>query len=387
MGVPLGRVANQHFLGPCRSLWERVVEYAIMEVTSGRGERHAWEPTLFPLLKTEQTLVAENPRGQLDIGTLSRNLIANVEKVVVGKRQQIIKVLVAWYCEGHVLLEDVPGVAKTMLARAFAKSIGCSFKRVQCTPDLLPNDVTGGSIFNQKSSEFEFRPGPIFANLVLADEINRATPRTQAALLEAMAESSVTIDGTTHALAPPFLIIATQNPVDHEGTFPLPEAQLDRFLIKLSLGYPTQEEESQMLEMLKKQHPLEAIGPVATAEQLVACQRLVRTVHVDEKIRQYITQIVHATRQHHDLALGGSPRASIALYRTSQAIAAIRGRNYVEPDDVKSIVPSVLTHRLILRPESRLQNVKVEEILTDILDETEVPLIAPRSPKPASTSS
>ena len=323
--------------------------------------------------------MAEKPRASLDVGGLSRRIIANVEQVIVGKRQQIIKVLVAWYCEGHVLLEDVPGVAKTIMARAFAKSVGCSFKRVQCTPDLLPSDVTGGSIFNQKNSEFEFRRGPIFAQLVLADEINRATPRTQASLLEAMAESSVTIDGVTHILEPPFLLVATQNPIDHEGTFPLPEAQLDRFLMKLSLGYPSPDEESQMLEMLRQQHPLERLQSVATAEQLVACQRAVRTVHVDEKIRTYITQLVHATRGHHDLSLGGSPRASIALYRAAQAVAAIRGRNYVEPDDVKHIVPAVLTHRLILRPEARLQNVKVEELITDILDETQVPVIEARA--------
>lgn len=325
--------------------------------------------------------MTDKPRGALDIGAVSRRIIANVEQVVVGKRPQIIKVLVAWYCEGHVLLEDVPGVAKTIMARAFAASVGCTFKRIQCTPDLLPSDVTGGSIFNQKLGEFEFRAGPIFSNLVLADEINRATPRTQAALLEAMAEGSVTIDGTTRRLAPPFLIIATQNPIDHEGTFPLPEAQLDRFLIKLSLGYPSRDEESQMLEMLKRQHPLDSLENVVTAEQLVACQRAVRTVHVDEKIRKYITDIVHATREHHDLALGASPRASIALYRTAQAIAAIRGRNYVEPDDVKQIVPSVLAHRLILRPESRLQNVKVDELLVEILDDTEVPVMEPRVPK------
>jgi MoxR-like ATPase len=326
--------------------------------------------------------MADKQQAAIDIGGLSRRIIANVEQVVVGKRQQIIKVLVAWYCEGHVLLEDVPGVAKTMLARAFAASVGCDFKRLQCTPDLLPTDVTGGSIFNQKQGEFEFRPGPIFSQLVLADEINRATPRTQAALLEAMAESSVTIDGQTHVLPPPFLIIATQNPVDHEGTFPLPEAQLDRFLMKLSLGYPTRDEESQMLDMLKRKHPLSLLGPVATAEQLVACQRAIRTVHVDEKVRRYITDIVHATREHHDLALGGSPRASIALYRTSQAMAAIRGRSYVEPDDVKQIVPAVLSHRLILKPESRLQNVKIDEILVDILDTTAVPLIGEPPAKP-----
>ena len=315
----------------------------------------------------------EKPR--LDVTAVSKRIIANVELVVVGKRQQIIQTLVAWFCEGHVLLEDVPGVAKTIMARAFARSVGCTFKRIQCTPDLLPTDVTGGSIFNQKTSEFEFRPGPIFAQVVLTDEINRATPRTQAALLEAMAERSVTIDGETHQLKPPFLIIATQNPVDHEGTFPLPEAQLDRFLIKLSLGYPSLDEEAQMLDMLKREHPLEKLQPVITAEQLAACQRAVRTVHVDPKIRRYITEIVHATRAHHDVRLGGSPRASIALYRCAQAVAAIRGRAFVEPDDVKQIVPSVLGHRIILQPESRLQNVTVAEILTDVLDETKAPVL------------
>lgn len=320
----------------------------------------------------------EKPRA-LDVTAVSRRIIANVEQVVVGKRQQIVQTLVAWFCEGHVLLEDVPGVAKTIMARAFARSVGCTFKRIQCTPDLLPTDVTGGSIFNQKASEFEFRPGPIFAQVVLADEINRATPRTQAALLEAMAESSVTIDGDTHRLKPPFLLIATQNPVDHEGTFPLPEAQLDRFLIKLSLGYPSLDDEMQMLDMLKREHPLEKLQPVITAEQLVACQRAVRTVHVDPKIRRYITEIVHASRAHHDIRLGGSPRASIALYRSSQAVAAIRGRSYVEPDDVKQIVPAVLGHRIILQPESRLQNVTVSELLTEILDETKAPLLEPSS--------
>jgi MoxR-like ATPase len=323
--------------------------------------------------------VTEKPRTSVDVTALSRRIIANVEQVVVGKRQQIVKVLVAWYCEGHVLLEDVPGVAKTIMARAFARTIGCSFRRIQCTPDLLPTDVTGGSIFNQKTSEFEFRPGPIFAQLVLSDEINRATPRTQAALLEAMAESSVTTDGVTHRLKPPFLLIATQNPIDHEGTFPLPEAQLDRFLMKLSLGYPSPDEESQMLDMLKREHPLEKLQPVVAADELVACQRAVRTVHVDEKLRNYITHIVHATRSHHDVRLGGSPRASIALFRAAQAVAAVRGRDYVEPDDIKHIVSAVLAHRIILRPEARLQNVRVEEILTDILDNVPVPLMESRT--------
>ena len=322
--------------------------------------------------------MSDKPRTTVDIAAVSRRLIANVEQIVVGKRQQIVKVLIAWFCEGHVLLEDVPGVAKTVMARAFSRSVGCTFRRIQCTPDLLPNDVTGGSIFNQKQSEFEFRPGPLFSQLVLVDEINRATPRTQAALLEAMAEGSVTIDGTTHRLTPPFLLIATQNPIDHEGTFPLPEAQLDRFLIKLSLGYPTLEEEIQLLDLVKHENPVDKLQPVITAEQLVLCQRAVRTIHVDPKIRRYIAEIIQATRNHHDLALGGSPRASIALFRTSQAVAAIRGRQYVEPDDVKNIVAAVLGHRLILRPEARLQNVSVGELIVDILDNVKVPVIEGR---------
>lgn len=310
-----------------------------------------------------------------DVQAAAKKIIANVEKVIVGKRQQLILSLVSWFCEGHILLEDVPGVAKTMLARALSRSVNCSFKRVQCTPDLLPTDVTGASIFNQKTVEFEFRPGPIFAQIVLADEINRTTPRTQAALLEAMAESRVTVDGVTHPLAPPFLVIATQNPVDHEGTFPLPEAQLDRFLMKFSLGYPSFDEELKMLEMLQREHPVNTIEPVITAEELIACQRLVRDVHVDPKVRQYLMQIVHMTRENEELALGGSPRASMALFRTSQAMAAIRGRNYVLPDDVKRIAPPVLTHRLILKPESRLRKVTADKVVQDVIDEIAVPTI------------
>ncbi len=312
---------------------------------------------------------------QPDIPALSKRILANVEQVIIGKRAQIIKVLITWFCEGHLLLEDVPGVAKTIMARALARSVGCSFKRIQCTPDLLPTDVTGGEIFNQQLGQFDFRPGPIFSQILLVDEINRTTPRTQSALLEAMAEGSVTIDGNSHSLKPPFLLIATQNPIDHEGTFPLPEAQLDRFLMKLSLGYPSPEEEAQLLERLHKEHPLDKLRPVVTADQLVACQHAVRHVHVDEKIRHYITKIVHGTRDHDDLSLGGSPRASIALYRTSQAIAAIRGRNYVEPEDIKQVVPSVLSHRLILHPESRLRQVEAEEVLTEIMEEIPAPVM------------
>lgn len=316
---------------------------------------------------------------EIDVNGVARKIIDNVEKVIVGKRQQVILSLVSWFCEGHILLEDVPGVAKTMLARALAKSIGCKFRRIQCTPDLLPTDVSGASVFNQRTMEFEFRPGPIFSQLLLADEINRTTPRTQAALLEAMAESSVTVDGVTHKLTPPFLVIATQNPIDHEGTFPLPEAQLDRFLMKFSLGYPSMSEELDLLGRLQYSHPLDDLGPVVKASELVACQKAVRRVHVDPKVREYLTQIVHDTRDHEDLELGGSPRASIALFRTAQAIAAMRGRSYVLPDDVKRVSAPVLTHRMILKPEARLRKVVAEEVVEEIVAEIAVPTL----PQPA----
>ena len=316
-----------------------------------------------------------------DPSTTAKKIIANVEKVIVGKRRQIILSLVSWFCEGHILLEDVPGVAKTMLARALARSVGGSFKRIQCTPDLLPNDVTGASIFNPKTTEFEFRPGPVFAQIVLADEINRATPRTQSALLEAMAEGRVTVDGVTHPLQPPFLVIATQNPIDHEGTFPLPEAQLDRFLMRFGLGYPSMEDELKMLDMLRRSHPIDDMQPVATADELVAAQKAVREVHVDDKLRRYITQIVHDTRECDELSLGASPRASIALFRCSQALAAISGRNYVQPDDVKRVSAAVLTHRLILRPEARLRKVTAAEVVEDVVEDVAVPMMTPKDAK------
>ncbi|MDB4561505.1 MoxR family ATPase [bacterium] len=310
-----------------------------------------------------------------DVGELSKRIIGNVEQAIVGKRKQLVLSLVTWFSGGHILLEDVPGVAKTMLARALARSVGCKFKRVQCTPDLLPTDVTGTSIFNQKKSQFEFRPGPVFTQILLADEINRATPRTQASLLEAMAEARVTVDGNTHALEPPFVVIATQNPVDHEGTFPLPEAQLDRFMMRFSLGYPSMQEELRMLELLQHSHPVDRLKPVATASEIVAAQKVIRKVHVDPRVREYLLQIVSQTRQNPDLALGGSPRATIALFRCSQAMAAIRGREYVLPDDIKKIIAPVMNHRLIVRPESRLRKITGEKVIEEIVGEIAVPTI------------
>ena len=321
----------------------------------------------------------------IDVAATAAKIIANMEKVIIGKRPQITLALVAYFCEGHILLEDVPGVAKTMLARALARSVGCTFKRLQCTPDLLPTDVTGVSVFNQKTAEFEFRPGPIFAQTVLADEINRTTPRTQSALLEAMAERRVSVDGQTYSLKPPFLVIATQNPIDHEGTFPLPEAQLDRFLVRLSLGYPSLDEEADMLQRLQHGHPIDDLAPVVPAAEVLACQEAVRDVYVDDKVRRYLLEVVHLTREHDDVHLGGSPRASIALFRTAQALAAVSGRNFVLPDDVKRMALPVLAHRLILRPESRLRKVTPAAVVNEILAEVSVPLAA-RPPGAAATA-
>ena len=316
------------------------------------------------------------------IDEYAARIIENVEQVIVGKKSVIELLLVALLCEGHVLLEDVPGTGKTMLARSIAISLGGSFKRLQCTPDLLPNDVSGVSVFNLQTRDFEFRPGPIFVNILLADEINRATPRTQSALLEAMQEQQVTVDGITRALPRPFLVLATQNPIEYEGTFPLPEAQLDRFMIRLPVGYPALPDEKQILHNLQREHPISHLKPInfsqpgnqehqlSGIETLLSLQRAVWEIFVEETIQDYILRLVTATRTHPDLALGGSPRASLALFKASQALAGLRGRDHVLPDDVKLLAPYILIHRLIIKPEAELRGRTARRILQDILDQT-----------------
>lgn len=301
------------------------------------------------------------------IQEFTRQITENVETVIIGKSEAIELFMVALLCEGHILIEDVPGVGKTMLARSVAISLGGQFKRLQCTPDLLPNDVTGVSVFNQQTAQFEFRPGPVFVNILLADEINRATPRTQSALLEAMQEQQVTVDGITHNLPRPFLVMATQNPVEYEGTFPLPEAQLDRFLMRLAIGYPLFSDEKALLTHLQREHPINSIQPVVDKEKLLGFQKEIWEVHVDETLQEYIIHIISATRNHSDLALGASPRASLALYKASQALAALRGRDHVIPDDIKYLVPVILPHRLIITSEAQLRGRNAPTIIKDLL--------------------
>ncbi len=310
----------------------------------------------------------------MDIKAASDRVISNISLVIVGKEAVIELCLVALLCEGHVLLEDVPGIGKTTLAKAIARSIGCSFRRIQFTPDLLPSDVTGILFFNQRTQDFEFRPGPIMSQVVLADEINRATPRTQSALLEAMQERQVTVDVDTMALPRPFLVLATQNPIELEGTFPLPEAQIDRFLMRVALGYPSKEDENTILLRYEREDPLDTLSPVIQADDLLAMQEQIRTVLVEESVREYVVDVARATREHEAVELGASPRATLALYRTAQALAAIRGRGFVIPDDVKHLAPSVLTHRIIISPQTRLRGRRPEEVMAEIVETVPVPV-------------
>ena len=298
----------------------------------------------------------------------------NIQKVIVGKDDVIDLTLIALLCEGHLLLEDVPGTGKTMLAKTIAASVGCRFRRIQFTPDLLPSDVTGIYYYNQKAQEFEFRPGPVFAEILLADEINRATPRTQSALLEAMQERQVTVDIATHPLPRPFLVLATQNPIELEGTFPLPEAQLDRFLMKIALGYPTAAQENEIVLRFERSDPLDTLASVVTPAEILAMQAEVRTVRVEISVRNYLVNICRATRSHADIELGASPRATMALYRTCQARAAIEGRDFVIPDDVKRLAPFVLTHRLMVNPQTRLRGRQPQEIIQDVVNTVPVPV-------------
>ena len=308
------------------------------------------------------------------IAEAAQKLRQNIQKVIVGKDEVIDIALIAILCEGHLLLEDVPGTGKTTLAKTIAASLGCSFRRVQFTPDLLPSDVTGIYYYNQKSQEFEFRAGPIFTQILLADEINRATPRTQSSLLEAMQERQVTVDIETHRLKRPFLVLATQNPVELEGTFPLPEAQLDRFIMKLSLGYPDEDEEYAILTRFAQNDPLETLEEVVSPEEIIEMQDMVREVRVEQSVQRYIVGVCRATREHDDIELGASPRATMALYRTCQALAAINGRDFVLPDDVKQMAPHVLTHRLMVNPQTRLRGRKPEEIIRDVVETVPVPV-------------
>jgi MoxR-like ATPase len=298
----------------------------------------------------------------------------NIQKVIVGRDEVINLALVAIFCEGHILIEDVPGIGKTTLAKSIAASLGCTFRRIQFTPDLLPSDVTGINFFNQKTQEFEFRPGPVMSQVVLADEINRATPRTQSAMLEAMQEQQITVDGVTYFLPRPFLVMATQNPIELEGTFPLPEAQVDRFLVKLPIGYPTKEEEHAILLRFEREDPLDELEPVTTPDELVAIQRQVREVRVEESVRGYIVDVVRATRSHKDVQLGVSPRGALSLYKCAQALAAIRGRKYVLPDDVKLLAPYVLTHRILISPATRLRGRRLADVLMDVIETVPVPV-------------
>jgi MoxR-like ATPase len=321
-------------------------------------------------------LVEARPRAEAvaEIQAAARRIRENVTSVIVGASESIDLMLAALLAGGHVLLEDVPGTGKTTLARAFARSIGASFRRIQFTPDLMPSDITGIHFFSQRSGEFEFRPGPILANVVLADEVNRATPRTQSALLEAMEERTITIDGETQALPAPFLVMATQNPIELEGTFPLPEAQLDRFLLRLQIGYPDERGEVEVLRRFESRSPLEALQPVVAGSELVQLSATLPQVHVEDAVAQYVVRLCRATREHAAFDLGASPRASLALFRVSRALAAMDGRDYVRPDDVKRLAQPVLSHRLMLSSQTRLRGRTASDVLDEILHEVAVPV-------------
>ncbi|HNT26264.1 MAG TPA: MoxR family ATPase [Anaerolineales bacterium] len=309
----------------------------------------------------------------IEIQNFSETIIDNIEKVIIGKRHPVELAVISLLCQGHLLIEDVPGVGKTVLARSLARSLGCAFSRIQFTPDMLPSDVTGVSIYNQVSGQFEFRPGPVMAQIVLADEINRATPKTQASLLEAMEEQQITVDGRTHPLPRPFMVFATQNPIEYEGTFPLPEAQLDRFLLRLRLGYPEIDDEIDVLDRQQFRHPVYSLEKVVSEEELLAAQEKVKSVFVAPMVKRYIVDLTRQTRQHAEVYLGASPRGSLALYRTGQARAAMQGRDYVLPDDIKALVKPTLAHRVILGPAARLRDLTAEQVLDEILTRVPVP--------------
>jgi len=309
----------------------------------------------------------------MNVQEFGNQLIENIEKVIVGKRESVELTVISLLCQGHLLIEDVPGVGKTMLARSLAKSIGCKFSRIQFTPDMLPSDVTGVSIYNQVTKEFEFRSGPIMAQIVLADEINRATPKTQAALLEAMEERQVTVDGVTHILPKPFMVLATQNPIEYEGTFPLPEAQLDRFFLRVRLGYPSANEEITVLERQQYIHPIQELEDILDSTEVMEAQEAVKSVFVSDGVKRYIVEITRRTREYPDVYLGASPRGSLALHRAGQALAALHGRDYVLPDDVKALAEAALGHRVILGPAARLRDLNVQEIIEEILESVPVP--------------
>ncbi len=308
-----------------------------------------------------------------EIQAFGKKLVSNLEKVIVGKRQTLDMIIVGLLCQGHILIEDVPGVGKTMLARSLSRSLGCSFNRLQFTPDMLPSDVTGVSIFDQAKRTFEFRCGPVFAQIVLVDEINRATPKTQAALLEAMEERQVTVDGATHVLPSPFMVLATQNPIEYEGTFPLPEAQLDRFLLRVRLGYPSSTDEIEVLDRQQLRHPIETLESVIALTELQEAMEAIKKVYVSTPVKRYVVDLVNRTRQNPDVYLGASPRGSLALYRTGQTLAALKGRDYVLPDDIKDMAIAVLAHRIIVGPAARLREVSAEKIVQEVLDSLPVP--------------